>query len=414
MRFTNQLRERARHLSIAGLSAVCLAVGFAAGNFHGVTSAQGITSPPAEVEEAFAPFWQAFNLIQAEYIDDVPLDDLVNGAAEGLFEALEDEYSGYMAPDVFSLMNADLEGEIEGIGVVIREKEDGSAIEVVGLINGAPAQSAGILPGDIFVEVNGENVLGTTQLELAILVRGPAGTPVDIVMMRGEELIEFTIDRERIVIPNVESELLDENIAYVRLNQFTATARADLNAALEDLNVNERAGLIVDVRDNPGGLLSSAIEIASAFVEQGTIIQENFGDGREQIYEANGTYANIDVPIVLLINEGSASASEILAGVIQDGELGTLIGETTFGKGTVQSWHDLVNGGGARITIARWITPAGRSIQGNGVDPDILVAWTPQEYDPAEDPQLDAAISFLLGDEQGVIAAQQAAALTAQ
>lgn len=414
MEFRNALRARLQHLSVAALCTLCLAIGFAAGSIHQVTAAQSMTEPPPEAQEAFSAFWQAYNLIQSEYIEVPPIETLVDGATKGLFDALNDQFSGYMPPDVFDMMNADLEGEIEGIGVVIRETEDRSAIEVVGLINGAPAQAAGILPGDIFVEVDGQSVLGMTQLELAIRVRGPAGTPVRIVMQRGEDRLEFTINRERIIIPNVETDILDGNIAYIRLNQFSATARTDLNNALAALDVNSRTGLIFDVRDNPGGLLSSAVEIASAFVREGTIIREIFGDGREQIYSANGSYANIEVPIVLLINEGSASASEILAGALQDGALATLIGETTFGKGTVQSWHDLVNGGGARITIARWITPSGRSIHENGVSPDIEVDWTPTSYDSPEDPQLDAAVAFLLNDPAGVIAAQQAAGMVAQ
>ena len=184
-------------------------------------------------------------------------------------------------------------------------------IEVVGILDGAPAQSAGILPGDVFVTVDDEEVTGMNQTELAVLVRGRAGTTVDITLRREEALIDFTITRARIVIPNVEYEVLDGDYGYVKLNQFTVEARSELNNAFEAIDVNSLNGLVLDFRDNPGGLLSSAIDIASAFVEEGSVVIEDFGDGNTQIYDANGSFVGITVPIVLLVNEGSASANDV-------------------------------------------------------------------------------------------------------
>jgi carboxyl-terminal processing protease len=339
--------------------------------------------------------WQVYNLIQSDYIDPVELDVLVDGAVTGMVEALGDQFSGYMDPHTYAFLNDDLEGEIEGIGVVIRTDEQTSEIEVVGVLDGAPAQAAGILPGDIFYEVNGTNVVGMSQLELAGEVRGPEGTDVTITMRRGDELVEFSITRARIVIPNVEAEVLDSGMGYIKLNQFSATARQDIDAALVDMDVNSLNGLILDFRDNPGGFLNSAVDVASAFIEEGTIVTEAFSDQDPRVFEATGDYANIDVPIVVLVNEGSASASELVAGAMQDSEVATIIGETTFGKGTVQTWHDLVNGGGVRLTIARWLTPNGQWIHENGIEPDIVVEWTPESYDDPNDLQLDAAVEFL-------------------
>lgn len=395
MKFPQHLAHRVKHISLAAGAGLIFMMGFAAGNFQTHVDAQGLMPPNAEVEEAFEPFWQAFNLIQSDYIEEVELESLVDGAIRGLYTSLGDQFSSYMTPEEFEMMNSDLEGEIDGIGVVIRTNLETLEIEVVGLITGSPAQDAGVRVGDIFYEVDGETVIGMDQLQLAQRVRGPVGSVVNIIFLREGEPIDLSITRARIVVPNVESEILEDDIAYIRLNQFSANARADLNAAVESLNVNSRSGLIVDVRDNPGGLLSSAIDISSAFIPEGEILTEAFGDGREEVLNVNGTYLEIDVPIVLLVNGGSASASELFAGALQDYDLATIIGETTFGKGTVQTWQPLINGGGVRLTIARWITPDGSWIHEAGITPDYTVVWPPEDFDNPVDPQIQAAIEFL-------------------
>lgn len=395
MRSSQQLRARLQHLSAAVVLAVVFIGGFALGSARAATQAQADTDPPAEAKRAFEAFWQVYNLIQGEYIDEVETDALVDGAITGMVDALEDQYSGYMNPEVYELLNSDLEGEIEGIGVVIHTNEDTGEIEVVGVLDGTPAQGVGMLPGDIFVTVNGEQVTGMNQTQLAVLVRGPAGTTVDITVLRGEELIDFTVERARIVIPNIEFRRLEGNYGYIKLNQFTAEARADLDEAIAELDVNHLKGLVLDFRDNPGGLLSSAIDIASAFIDDGTVVIEEFGDGRQQEFTANGDFAGITVPIVLLVNGSSASASELVAGALQDTGAATIIGTTTLGKGTVQTWQELINGGGIRLTIARWLTPSGRWIHEQGIEPDIVVEWTPTIYNDPNDLQLQAAIEYL-------------------
>ncbi len=396
MKLSNQLRGRWQHLSTAIILALVFTAGFAIGNGRGLTQAQGgDTVPPADVQRDFEPFWQVFNLIKSDYLDEIDTSVLVDGAISGMVDALEDQYSGYMNPEVYDLLNSDLEGEIEGIGVVIHTVEETGEIEVVGVLEGTPAQLAGMMNGDIFVTVDGQEVAGMNQTELAVLVRGPAGSTVDITVRRDNELIEFTVERAHIIIPNVEYEILDGNYGYVKLNQFTAEARHDLDTALASIDVNNLNGLVLDFRDNPGGLLSSAIEIASAFIEEGTVVVEDFGDGNSQTFTANGDFAGITVPIVLLVNESSASASELVAGALQDSGAATIIGEATLGKGTVQTWHPLINGGGVRLTIARWLTPSGRWIHEQGIDPDITVEWTPESYNDPNDPQLAEALSFL-------------------
>ncbi len=392
MFISSSFRRRAAQISTIFAATVIFYFGFALGNLTSIGAAQDETS---YTEASFDYFWQAFRLIREQYIEDVPIETLVEGATKGMLEALNDQFTGYMPPDLFQMLNEELDGEIQGIGVVIRTDETTGHIVVVSVMNGTPAQEAGILPGDIFAAVNGEDALSMSQMELAAKVRGREGTNVEITMLRGDQRIDFVIRRARIVIPNVEYEVLEGNIAYVRLNQFTANARADLDSAINKLQIAERQGLIIDFRDNPGGLLSSAVDVASLLLDDGVVTYEEFGSGREQVFNTTGRALDLDIPVVLLVNEGSASGSELVAGAWQDRAAATIIGEPTFGKGTVQTWHELSNGGGLRLTIARWLTPNRRSIHGNGIIPDIIIDWTPIAYQSEDDPQLDAAVEYI-------------------
>ncbi len=389
-------RGRFQHVTAALIVALIFFGGFALGNQYAVGRAQDNTSEPAGAEQAFQPFWQVYNLIQNEYIDKVDTATLVDGATKGMVNALGDQFSSYMDPKTYKLVNSDLSGEFNGIGVIIHVDETTGQIVVAGLLDGAPAAAAGIQPGDIFATVNGTDVTGMNQADLAALVRGDEGTPVKITVRRGEQKLDFDITRAHITVPNVESKVLPDNVGYVKLNQFTATARADLDSALKSIDVNQRAGLILDLRDNPGGLLNSAIDIASAFIKTGPVVTEAYSSDNQHVYNATGAFADIQVPIAVLVNEGSASASELLAGAMQDRHVATIIGAQSFGKGTVQNWQDLVNGGGLRLTIAKWLTPDGRWIHKVGITPDIVVNWKPTTIDPnADDPQMDAAEHFL-------------------
>ncbi|MDZ4763904.1 MAG: S41 family peptidase [Chloroflexota bacterium] len=392
------IRKRAEHLLMLTIAVMIFVAGFALGTTNATSAAQTSNELPADVEGAFDYFWQTFNFVRSEYIEEVDVQTLVEGATNGMIEALDDQFSGYMTPESFDMINEELQGEIRGIGVSIRTNEDTGKVEVVGLLDGSPAIAVGILPGDIFVTVDGDEVADMTQMELAQAVRGEEGTIVRITMQRGDDLIDFEIVRARIIIPNVEYEIVDGDYAYLRLNQFSIEARRDMDAALEAMEIENRRGLILDFRDNPGGLLSSAIEVASLLIDGGAVVVEDFGDGREQTFNAVGNALNLDIPVVLLVNPASASASELVAGAWQDTGDATILGETTFGKGTVQTWHPLVNGGGLRLTIARWLTPERRWIHDQGVVPDIIVEWERTDFSAdAADPQLDAAIRHLDG-----------------
>lgn len=382
----------ARLRRIAGtalLAAGLFAAGFLAGNINAVTTAQ---SSETDVIGILGETW---NLLRTEYIDPVDANAALEGAVRGMLDSLDDPFTGYMSPDDFSAANAELEGEIQGIGVVIRTDEDTGAVEVVSVMDGTPAKAAGVLAGDIFHAIDGRLAADMTQDELAGMVRGPEGTDVSITFVRNDELIDLIITRARITIPNIESRVVGANLAYIRLNQFSVNARAEIDQALSDLKVNQRSGLIFDLRDNPGGLLSSAVQVASAFVPSGPVVTEWFSADRQTVFEADGSYAGITVPIIVLVNEGSASGSELVAAAMQDTGVARIVGERTFGKGTVQTWHELSNGGGLRLTVARWLSPSGRWIHENGVVPNPLILWNPRDYDDPSDPQLNAAIRLL-------------------
>lgn len=363
--------------------------------------------------ELFSTLFEVYDILESQYVDEVDPQAMLNGAIKGMVEVLDDPYTNYVDPEYFPFVNQELSGSIEGIGVIISENDAGE-IEIVDVLEGTPAERAGLQAGDIFVGVNGEDVSDLTYLELSSRVRGQAGTTVDLEMRRGDTTVNFTVERARIEIPNVEYEVLDGNIGYLKLAQFSSDARQKIDEALTALDVESLNGLIFDLRDNPGGYLSASVEIAGLFMTEGTILIEEFGDGSRQIFEIrngqgvqildNGderTYVNnashigADIPIVVLVNGNSASASELVTGAWQDNGTVTIIGETTFGKGTVQVQNPLSNGGGLRYTIARWLTPNGVWISEVGITPDIVVDLTDEMVEMGQDTQLKAALEFL-------------------
>jgi carboxyl-terminal processing protease len=375
-------------------------VAFLLGNQITMIDAQGNVIPES-AQEDFQPIYEVYQSIQQQYVEDVETDTLINGAIDGMVTSLEDQYSAYLSPEAYTQFDISLSGDMEGIGATIQTNE-ADEVEIINVLPGTPAEAAGVQPGDVFTAVDGQDVTDLDQLELLPLVRGPAGTEVTITFRRGEDLVDITITRDRFEVPTVTSEVLDNNIGYVYMTDFNQRSREQLDEALTEIDVNNLNGLIFDLRGNPGGLLTSVIEVTSAFQQDGVILYEEFGDGREEIFETNGTFAGITVPIAVLVNEGSASASELLAGALQDNELATIIGETTFGKGTVQTIQPLSNGGGLRLTIAKWFTPDRNSISGVGITPDIRVSIPEDfEFERDGDIQLQAAVEFI-AEEAGI------------
>lgn len=350
---------------------------------------------PANLEDSFSPFWEVWDLVHARYVEQ-PVDDeqLIEGAIEGMLATLDDPHTRYLSPEDQALTRENMAGEIQGIGAEVSEEE--GSIVIVSPIEGSPAEAAGLQPGDILLTADGVELSGLSVIEAAQLVRGPKGTVVVLDVEREGERFEVSIERDTIKIASVRGEMLEGNLAYVRLTQFGEHSDEELEELLTSLTAQNPDGLILDLRRNPGGSLETAVNIADQFLPEGVILHERFGNGRQTDFDSSDEGLADDLPLVLLIDEGSASASEVLAGAIQDRERGVLIGQTSFGKGTVQSWQQLSNGGGVRITTARWLTPDDNWIHEAGLTPDYFI---PVTEDGEEDSQLQAAISFLLGEE---------------
>lgn len=352
-------------------------------------------------EEDLAILWEAWQYIQTEFDGEIPAGtDLGYSAIQGVLGALGDQFTRFAPPDVAQRAREDLLGSFEGIGAFVQETEEGLT-EIARPIDGGPAEAAGLKAGDLIVGVDGESVLGQTLDEVVSRIRGPQGTDVTLTIARPglDEPFDVTITRQRIEIPIVESEMLDNNIAYVRLTSFSSNAEEQLTAAVEELLAQNPAGLILDLRDNPGGYLDQSVAVADLFLPEGVVLYE-----RSSTYDIDEAYRSDtgdiaeSIPLVVLVNAGSASASEIVAGALQDNGRAILIGEVTFGKGSVQQSHTLSDGSELRVTIARWYTPNEKSISGEGITPDIEVP-TPEDLGGENDTQLQRAIQFLLTGE---------------
>lgn len=343
--------------------------------------------------ELIAEVWR---LLQSQYDGDLPPDDqLTESIIAGLLESLGDEFTRYVPPEVASRLREDMSGSFEGIGAFVRTNDDGK-LEIVRPIADQPAAAAGLLPGDQIVGVDGVDIVGMTTDEAINLVRGPRGTTVVLTIERDDEpLFNVSIVRARIEIPIVESEMLDGNVAYVRLTSFSSNATSQLSEALTPLLAQNPVGLVFDLRDNPGGFLDQAVSVSDLFLGDGVVLFERDASGFEETFRSDNGDAAERIPLVVLVNAGSASASEIVAGAVQDNARGTLIGETTFGKGSVQRPNLISNGGELRVTIARWYTPSDRTIDGEGITPDIEVTNPTVDIGGEDDAQLQRAVTFL-------------------
>lgn len=345
-------------------------------------------------------FWEAVRLLHDHFYGEPPQGrDLTYAAIRGVLQALDDPFTSFVEPEMARIFEEDMQGEFEGIGATVRMNEDGELV-IVAPIEGSPAEAAGLRPGDIVLEVDGKRLKGMTLLEAVSLIRGPRGTRVRLKILRaGQEPFEVEIVRDRIEIPTVSARLIEEpgkpKLGYLKLNDFNARATRQVREELQAFRDQGVEGLIFDLRNNPGGLLSTSIEIASQFLEEGSVVLIERGKDGEEVHRARSGGLWLDKPLVVLVDAGSASASEIVAGAIQDHKRGLLVGTTTFGKGSVQSPHTLSDGSSLRVTIAHWFTPNGRQIHNQGITPDIVVEASPADLEAGRDPQLERAIEVL-------------------
>jgi len=354
---------------------------------------------PGSTDNLFIPFWETWDIVHNHYIDQ-PVDDLalMRGAISGMLDSLGDQHTSYMDPDQYMQSNIPLDGEYEGIGAWVDTTSE--FLTIISPMPNSPAEKAGLLPGDEVIMIDGEDMTGIDGSLVIRKVLGPAGSTVVLTIRREGEPNPFdvTIVREKITIPSVESEMLDDQIGYVHIITFGQDTRVELRNQLEEILAQDPVGLVVDLRNNGGGYLQTAVEVGSEFIGEGVILYEDYGadKGVEEFLALSGGLAT-EIPMVLLVNEGSASASEIVAGAIQDYQRGPLIGATTFGKGSVQNWIVLNNEQGAvRVTVARWLTPDKRQIHEVGLEPDYMVEFTEEDFLDELDPQLDKAVEILL------------------
>ncbi len=394
---------------IAGMFSAGLLVGWAfpIGSGEGISgllnfSKETATSSsesgtPSDLKTLFEPFWQTWQVVHDDYVDQ-PVNDtlLMQGAIRGMLNSLGDPHTSYMSPEEFILEEQVLAGEYEGIGAYI--DTSGEYVKIISPIHGSPAEKAGLKPGDLIVGIDGEDMTGIPGDIVHSKVIGPAGSVVTLTILReGEdEPFDVTITRAKITVASVESEILDDNLAYVQINIFGDDTTKELRSQLRELLKSDPRGLILDLRGNGGGYLDTAIEVVSEFIDQGVVVYEEYGDGTRQEYKVKSGGLATEIPLVVLVDGGTASASEITAGAIQDYERGILVGTTTYGKGSVQNWMGLIDEQGAiRVTIARWLTPDGRQINKIGIQPDYLVEFTDQDIADNIDVQLNKAIELL-------------------
>lgn len=356
------------------------------------------TSTPSELQTLFVPFWETWNIIHDQYVDQ-PIDDvkLMQGAINGMMESLGDTHSTFMDPQTFESANAELAGSYEGIGAYVDTTAD--YLTIISPIPGSPAEKAGLQSGDKIIKIDGEDMTGVDGELARRKVLGPAGSTVIITVARKDvaDLLEFSIVRDKIVVKSATGKMLENDIAYVQVNTFGENTTSELTAALTELMAQNPKGLVLDLRNNGGGYLSTSVEVTSQFISDGVVLYEKFGDGKQNEFKALSGGLATDIPMVVLINEGSASASEIVAGALQDYGRAKLVGVVSYGKGSVQNWIPLSNDQGAvRVTIAKWYTPNDNTIDGVGLTPDVYVTMTEEDYNANLDPQLDAAVETLL------------------
>ncbi|MBD3328455.1 PDZ domain-containing protein [Candidatus Peregrinibacteria bacterium] len=346
------------------------------------------------------PFWKVWSIVEKNYVDrDAVADneDLKDGAIKGLVDSLDDPYSVYMTEDETSEFDQSLHGELDGIGAELTVED--RALVVVSPLKNSPAENAGLKPGDTVFKIDGEHAADMSLFDAIMSIRGEKGTTVTLTIIREgvDEPFDVNIVRDTIEIPSVELENLEDGIYRINLYQFNDNTLPEFESLVNDLVLLEPKGIILDLRNNGGGYLEIAVDVLSEFIEGKkkavSIERRNHEDDQTMYLSGNPRLANI--PLIVLINGGSASASEIVAGAIQDYKRGTVLGETSFGKGSVQEVFKLNDGSSIRLTIAKWLTPDGNHIDKTGIEPDIEVEFTNEDAENDNDPQLNAALEYL-------------------
>jgi carboxyl-terminal processing protease len=403
-RFSGSPLAWAAALALAALVGTLLFVG-------GYLAAGASGSSSCVASKAFEPLCQAYARLKSQFVDQLDDSKLASGAIQGMFEyGVKDPFSGYMSPDDYQRAVGDLSGEFSGIGAEMGVKNikdpknldacttlsDSCALVVIAPLEDSPAKAAGLLAGDIVTKVDGKTVNGLSLGDAVKEVRGEAGTKVTLSLIRNGKSLEMTITRAQITMKEVSSKMLENHIGYIALHGFSSASPGQFHDALAKLLDDGATSIVFDLRDNPGGYIDAANNIASEFIKEGLVFtQESEADGVTR-WQATGkgVATSPDIPLVVLVNNGSASASEIVSAALKERGRATIIGQHTYGKNTVQLWSRLDNGGGVRITISRWFTPDHHSVAPDGLEPDITVT-VPDGTPPERDLYLERAQSFL-------------------
>ena len=378
-------------LIILAYSAVFSSVGFYLGRNY-----QKIYQPPADVDMTL--FWQTWYTIHDRFPDKERVDNqrMIEGAISGMVESLQDPHTRFFTQEEAKDFIRSMEGEFEGVGMKIDIRDEN--LQVIAPIKETPAYRAGLRSGDKILKIDGISTADMTTEEAVAHIRGPKGTEVVLIIFREEwnENREIRIKRDVIKVPSLSWELLEQNIAYLKLYYFMERTENDFTNTANEILASPAEKIILDLRDNPGGYLDVAKNITGWFLNRGQVIViQDFGEGKQEIFRSRGPGHFSKYPVIILINEGSASGSEILAGALRDNRGIKIIGETSFGKGSVQELTPLKEGASLKITIANWLTPNGELIANKGLKPDIVVEKTTEDLKQDKDPQLDKAIEII-------------------
>ena len=386
---------------LAGILVTVIAVGvfFALSGGGGQMAVQSSGSDSAVNRESVNKLSVLEQYLDSYYYksSEITREDKENGIYKGLFESLEDVYSCYYTPEEYKMLAEQTQGVYYGIGAYVSQDVETGICAISGVIKNSPAEAAGLMEGDLIYKVDGEDMSGLDIDEVVSHIRGEEGTEVALTLVRNGEEIEVKLKRGRVDTPTVESEMLDDGIGYLQITEFDDVTVNQFTENFEELKGQGMKGLIIDLRGNPGGSVTSVCAVAEQLLPKGLIFYMEDKDGNKTEYKCEG--ADFDLPMVVLVNEYSASAAEILSGAIKDSGIGKLVGKTTFGKGIVQDVIPLQDGPAIKLTVANYYTRGGNDIHLKGIEPDIEVELDTDAYlDDGKDTQLDKAVEVLLGE----------------
>jgi len=394
------MRDTERRFMNKRIAAVMVVVAFAIGFSISSISFAEKNEGPDDIYKELELFSDTVSIIRSDYVEEPKSKDLIYGALKGMLSAL-DPYSQFMDPDTYNEMKVETEGEFGGIGIEITIKDD--LLTIIAPIDGTPAYKVGLKPNDKIVKIEDKITRDLTLIEAVKMLRGKPGTDVKITVLREKErkLLDFTITRSIIKLESIKrSEIVKDDIGYIRLVEFQEKTQGDLEANLRKLEKKGMKGLILDLRNNPGGLLNSAVDVSDKFLEEDKVIVSTKGRVKNQdfIFKSKSRKKHLGYPMVILINGGSASASEIVAGAIKDHKRGIIMGTKSFGKGSVQTVVPLSDGSAVRLTTSKYFTPSGKAIREDGITPDIIVEY--KELEKIQEENKEAIFDELLEEKK--------------